>query len=371
MDPRIRRLAKNLIEYSVDLKSGERILIQGANPKAYPLVEALVEAAYNVGGLPFYELNDLRVTRAFVAKAAVEQLKLEERWNLAKTKKMQAFIRFIAYENQFEFSDVPNESMKRVSKIGKPSNDYRIKHTKWCVLRYPTPAMAQAAEMSSEAFEEFFYEVCLLDYAKMSQAMDALVALMNKTDMVRICGPRTDLAFSIKGIPAIKCEGKLNIPDGEIFTAPVRDSAQGSVYFTAPTIYESKRFSGIQLQFVNGRIQNATCEQGSEKDLNEILNRDEGAHYVGEFAMGVNPLIKKAVLNILFDEKIAGSFHFTPGACYDEAPNGNDSQIHWDMVCIQTPEYGGGEIYFDGQLIRRDGRFMLPELEMLNPEHLL
>lgn len=371
MDPRVRQLAKNLIDYSVGLKPGEKILIRATNAGAFSLAEALVEAAYKAGGLSFCELYDARIMRAFMMGATTDQLELEERLGLEKIKEMQAFIGFSASENQFEIVDVPSENMRRASTICKPSCDYRVKHTKWCVLRYPTPGMAQAAEMSSEAFEDFFYNVCLLDYAKMSQAMDPLVALMNKIDKVRICGPRTDLTFSVKDIPAIKCDGRYNIPDGEVFTAPVRDSVNGSIYFTAPTIYESKRFGGIRLRFLNGRIQEATCEQGSEEELNEILDRDEGARYIGEFAIGVNPLIKKAMLNILFDEKIAGSFHFTPGQCYDEAPNGNDSQIHWDMVYIQTSECGGGEIYFDECLVRKDGRFVLPELEALNPEHLL
>ncbi|OIP78031.1 MAG: aminopeptidase [Candidatus Portnoybacteria bacterium CG09_land_8_20_14_0_10_44_13] len=371
MDPRVRQLAKNLIGYSVGLKPGEKVLIRAANAGAFPLAEALVEAAYEAGGLPFCELADVRIVRALMMRVTAEQLELEEKLGLEKIKEMQAFIGFTAPENQFETIGIPSENMRRASKIGKPSLDHRVKHTKWCILRYPTPAMAQAAEMSSEAFEDFFYNVCLLDYAKMSRAMDSLVALMNKTDKVHICGQRTNLTFSIKGIPAIKCDGRYNVPDGEIFAAPVRDSVNGSIYFTAPTIYESKRFGGIHLHFLNGQIQKVTCEQGTEKELNEILDRDEGARYVGEFAIGVNPLINKPMLNILFDEKIAGSFHFTPGQCYDDAPNGNDSQIHWDMVCIQTPEYGGGEIYFDERLVRKDGRFVLPELEVLNPENLL
>lgn len=371
MGPRIWQLAKNLINYSIDLKVGERVLIRATNSGAFPLAEALIRAAYEAGGLPFVELYDARVTRAFMMRGTTEQFELEEKFDLARIKEMQAYIGFGAPENRFELVDVPNENMRRASTIGKPSLMHRVRHTKWCVLRYPTASMAESAEMSSEAFEEFFYNVCLLDYAKMSQAMDALVTLMNKTDMVRILGPKTDLVFSIKDIPAIKCDGKYNIPDGEVFTAPVRESINGLIYFTAPTIYESKRFGGIQLKFVDGRIVEATCEQGSEKDLNEILGRDEGARYVGEFAFGINPLIKKAMLNILFDEKIVGSFHLTPGCCYDEASNGNDSQIHWDMVCIQMPEYGGGEIYFDECLIRKDGRFIVSELEALNPENLL
>ncbi len=370
MDPRIRQLAKNLIKNSVRLQSGENILIQCNNAAGFPLVEALVDEAYGVGAKPYARVSDMRIARAYLNGATKEQLEFSEKQFLELVQRMQAFIGFSAIENMFEHVDVPKDKIKMAGVIGRPSLDYRVNHTKWCVLRWPTPGMAQSAEMSSEAFEDFYFNCCLLDYGKMGRAMDALVALMQKTYLVEIFGKRTHLIFSIKDIPAIKCDGKMNIPDGEVFTAPVRESVIGTVYFTTPTIYESQRFGGVELTFKDGKVVRATCEQGDEKLLNEILDRDEGARYVGEFAIGVNPYITKAMLNILFDEKIAGSFHFTPGNCYDEAPNGNKSQVHWDMVCIQTPEYGGGEMYFDGVLVRKDGRFVLPELEGLNPENL-
>lgn len=372
MDPRTTQLAKNLINYSVALKSGEKVFIDARNSNAFFLAEALIEAAYNVGGIPFYRLGDMRIQRSFLRRVSREQLEFEEKNFLEIIQYMQAYIGFLAVENMFEASDIPEEKAKLASEISRPSLDYRVEHTKWCVLRWPTFGMAQSAEMSTEAFEDFYYQVCLLDYAKMSKAMDVLVSLMNRTNKVHILGSNnTNLQFSIKEIPAIKCCGKRNIPDGEVYTAPVRNSVNGVVYFTTPTVYESRRFSGISLTFEDGKIVNATCEQGSQQTLNEILNRDEGAHYIGEFAIGVNPHINKAMMNTLFDEKIAGSFHFTPGRCYGKAPNGNYSQIHWDMVCIQTSEYGGGEIYFDGVLVRKDGRFVLPELEALNPENLI
>lgn len=371
MDPRIRQLAKNLIANSVCLQADESILIQANNAGSFLLVEALVDEAYAVGAKPFARMGDMRVARAYLRHATQEQLEFSEKQFMEMIQRMQAYISFSAVENMFENCDVPKDKLKMAGEIGRPSLNYRVEHTKWCVLRWPTPGMAQSAEMSSEAFEDFYFNCCLLDYGKMSRAMDALVALMQRTDKVHILGKETNLEFSIKGIPAIKCEGKRNIPDGEVYTAPVKESVNGVIYFTAPTIYESKRFGGVRLIFKDGRILAATCEQGDEKAMDEILNRDPGARYVGEFAIGVNPYITKAMLNILFDEKIAGSFHFTPGACYkDEAPNGNNSQIHWDMVCIQTPEYGGGEMYFDGVLVRKDGRFVLPELEGLNPENL-
>jgi len=376
MDPRIKLLAEKLINYSVSLKPGENIKISAANAGAFPLAEALINEAYDVGANPHVSLSDSLVSRAQMMKVGREQLEFEAKQELELIQRMQAYIGFSAVNNQFEASDIPVEKKQMLSHIFKPAHDYRVKHTKWCVLRWPTPAMAQAAEMSSEAFEDFYFNVCLLDYAKMSKAMDALIELMNRTKQVNIYSPYnppavTILEFSIENIPAIKRDGKFNIPDGEVFTAPVRDSVHGHIYFNTPTLYEGQRFGGIRLTFRDGKIIKAVCEQGSEKILNEILDRDEGARYIGEFALGVNPLVKRPMLNTLFDEKIMGSFHLTPGQCYDEAPNGNDSQIHWDMVCIQTPEYGGGEIWFDHVLIRKDGLFVLPELECLNPEYLI
>ena len=256
-----------------------------------------------------------------------------------------------------------------MQRYSKPvHSEIRVPKTRWVVLRYPTPSMAQLAETSLEAFEDHYFNVCTLDYGKMSLAMDALVRRMEATDRVRIVGPGTDLSFSIKGMPAIKCDGKLNIPDGEVFSAPVRDSVNGVIQYNTPSLYQGNVFERTRLTFENGKI--VAAESSDSVRSNQIFDTDEGARYVGEFAIGVNPYITKAIKDTLFDEKIAGSFHFTPGSCYDECPNGNKSAIHWDLVCIQTPEHGGGEMYFDDELIRRDGLFVTDDLKGLNPENL-
>ena len=179
------------------------------------------------------------------------------------------------------------------------------------------------------------------------------------------------MTFSIKGIPAVPCAGECNIPDGEVFTAPVRESVNGTIQYNTPSPYQGTVFNNVKLEFKDGKIVNATADNDIEK-LNEIFNTDEGAKFIGEFAIGVNPLIKHPMGDILFDEKIDGSFHFTPGQAYEgEADNGNRSAIHWDLVLIQRPEYGGGSIYFDDVLIRENGRFVIKELECLNPENLI
>jgi aminopeptidase len=254
--------------------------------------------------------------------------------------------------------------MKRIARKMRPVQDQRVKKTKWVVLRWPTPSMAQLAGMSTEAFEDFYFDVCTLDYRKLLPGMRTLHRLMEKTDRVEIKGPGTQLTFRKKGIPAVICGGDRNIPDGEVFSCPIRDSVEGYVTFNAPSIYQGIAFDGIRLEFKNGKIVNATSNE--TKKLNKILDSDPGARYIGEFSLGFNPRILHPMRDILFDEKIAGSFHFTPGQAYEEADNGNRSQVHWDLVNIQRPEYGGGEIYFDGKLIRKDGIFLPKQLRSLN-----
>jgi aminopeptidase len=369
-DPRLAVLARNLIRYSTDLKPGENILIEMIGLPDQELTKCLIEEVYAVGGRPFVDLREPAVTRSLMMNGTREQFQMMAEWELARMKEMDAYIAVRSGANITELSDVPEEQMKLYTTVyQRPVVNERVNNTKWVVLRYPNPSMAQLANTSTEAFEDFYFQVCNLDYGKMSAAMDALVELMEKTDQVRLVGPATDLTFSIKGIPAVKCAGLRNIPDGEVFTAPVKDSVNGVISFNTPTIYQGTSFENIVLQFRNGKIVNAT---GSDtKRLNEILDTDEGARYVGEFSIGLNPYIKKPMKDILFDEKIDGSIHFTPGQAYEEADNGNRSAIHWDMVLIQRPEFGGGEIYFDDRLIRKDGRFVAPELERLNPEHLM
>jgi len=369
MDPRIKKLASNLINYSTELKAGEKVLIEAFGARVFPLVEALIAEAYAVGAMPYYLLHDDLIRRSQLMGASLEQLEFEAQFQLARMKEMDCYIGVRGSDNVLELSDVPPAGMQAMSKtVGmKVHMLERLPNTRWVVLRYPNPTFAQAAKMSTHQFEDFYYDACLLDYSKMSRAMDPLAALMNRTDRVQLKGPGLDLSFSIKDIPAIKCDGKMNIPDGEVFTAPVKDSVNGIFHSNTPTLYEGNYFNGLRFVFKDGKIVEESCEQGDAARLHEILNRDEGARFIGEFAIGLNPFVRREMLDILFDEKIAGSFHFTPGNAYDEADNGNKSQIHWDIVVRQFAESGGGEIWFDGKLIRRDGLFIPEELKPLNP----
>ena len=368
-DTRLQTLAHNLINYSCRLQKGEKVLIN-ITGEHFEFGSMLIKEAYAAGGLPFVKLENAQIHRAMLSNISEEALNVMTENDAALMKQMDAYIGVRGGNNTSELGDVPSEKMAKYMSIygKKVHGEIRVNETKWVVLRYPSPSMAQAANMSTEAFEEYYFNVCNLDYSKMDEAMKPLKALMEKTDKVRLVAEGTDLTFSIKGIPVIPCAGEMNIPDGEIFTAPVKDSINGRITYNTPALYQGFTYENISFEFKDGKIINATCND-TEK-INTVLNSDEGARYVGEFAIGVNPYITTPMKDTLFDEKIAGSIHFTPGQSYEEAPNGNNSAIHWDLVLIQTPEYGGGEIYFDDVLVRKDGLFVLDELKVLNPENL-
>jgi aminopeptidase len=363
-DPRIDLLAKQLVGYSTDLKKGEKVLIDLYDvPDSIGI--ALIREARSKNAIPFVRIHQSRIARELLIGATEAQYKVSSKHLLSEMKDMDAYIAIRGSHNISETSDVPHKSMQVAMKQMRPVIDYRVKKTKWCVLRWPTASMAQQASMSTEAFEDFYFKVCLLDYKALVPAMNALKRLMENTDKVHIVGPGTDLHFSIKGIPAVVCGGNYNIPDGEVFTAPVKNSVEGIVSHNAPTIYQGIAFDSIKLEFKEGKIIKA--EAGNKtKELNRILNTDPGARYIGEFALGFHSVIREPMRDILFDEKIAGSFHFTPGQAYEIADNGNRSQVHWDMVNIQRKDYGGGEIYFDGKLIRKNGIFLPKNLAKLN-----
>ncbi len=368
-DPRMLKLADVLVGYSTKVQPGERVLID-AYDVPEEMVCVLVDRVVQAGGLPFVQEHRGRVGRSMLMVATDEQLEIIGKHALELMKDMNCYIGLRGSHNITELADVPDEKIKLRETYLKPVLDYRVNNTKWVVLRWPSPSMAQLAGMSTEQFENFYFAVCTIDYAKMAVAEVPLKERMERTDKVRIIGPMdTNITFSINGMPAIPCVGERNIPDGELYTAPVRDSINGVIHFNAGTIYHGRPFDDIRLVFEKGKIIEATASD--TKALNDILDTDEGARYVGEFSLGFNPHITCPIRDILFDEKIRGSIHLTPGQAYAEADNGNRSKIHWDLVLIQTAEYGGGEIWFDDELIRKDGLFVPDYLQPLNPENLV
>ena len=368
-DPRIDRLADVLVNYSCKCQKGEKVFIDLYDTDA-EIGCALVETAQKAGALPYVKLNSTKIRRSMLMNTNEAHQRALADYEGHIMEDMDCYIAVRGAENTFEYSDVPAENMALESRLFMypVHHELRVNKTRWVVLRYPLPSMAQSAGMSTPAFEDFFFKVCTLDYAKMDKAMDALKARMEKTDKVRLVAKGTDLTFSIKGIPAVKCAGELNIPDGEVYTAPVKESVNGVITYNAPSMQRGIKHENVRLVFENGKIVEATSS--NTEALQAVFDTDAGARYVGEFAIGVNPFINDPMLDTLFDEKIAGSIHFTPGCCYDDAPNGNQSSVHWDLVLIMTKEYGGGEIWFDGELIRKDGRFVAEDLLGLNPENL-
>jgi aminopeptidase len=368
-DTRYQKLANTLIDYSLELQAGEKVLIEAIDiPDAF--TRELVRKAYLAGGSPLVWLKSQSIVRELLLGASEGQLSLWADAEEAAMRGVDAYLGIRGSDNVSELSDVPSDRMDLYDRTvwKRVHIDLRVDQKRWTVLRWPSSAMAQLAGKSSEAFEDFFFRVCTLDYARMSQAMQPLRDLVERTDRVRLVSPGTDLEFSIGGIPAVECDGKRNIPDGEVFTAPVRESVNGTIQFNTETLYQGVTHENVRLAFSDGKIVEATSND--TEHLNRVLDSDEGARYVGEFAIGFNPYITEPMKDILFDEKIAGSVHLTPGNAYEVAFNGNRSQVHWDLVLIQTPENGGGEMYFDDRLVRKDGRFVLPELEELNPERL-
>jgi aminopeptidase len=366
-DPRYKKLAELLTTYSTGLKKGDRILLEMIDAPDEIAIE-LMRAARRRGAIPLLEVRHTRLNREMTLETTEAHARLVRDLELARMKKVQAYIAIRGSDNSSETSDVPGKLMSLYTKTTRPVQEWRVNKTRWCVLRWPTPSMAQAANMSTEAFENFYFEVCTMDYPKMARAMAPLQKLMGRTDRVQLKSPGTDLQFSIQGIGAIMAEGKRNIPDGEVFSCPIKNSVQGCIQYNTPTIYSGTKFENVRLEFKDGKIIQATSN--NDRRLNEILDTDPGARYIGEFSLGFNPHILNPMCDILFDEKIAGSLHFTPGQAYEDADNGNDSAVHWDMVLIQRPEWGGGEVWFDGKLIRKDGRFVSKELQALNPENL-
>ena len=366
-DPRFTKLARLLVTYSMELEKGEKVLLDMIDVPDEFTVE-MIRAARDVGAVPVVETRHTRVAREVLLGTDKEHAEMVRDLEMFRMKRMQAYVAIRGSNNANENSDVPSERMALYTKTLRPVLNYRVNKTRWVVLRWPSPSMAQAANMSTEAFEDFYFNVCTMDYRKMAKAMNPLEKRMIQADKVQIKGPGTDLSFSIKGIGAKSCNGKLNIPDGEVFSCPVKNSVNGTIQFNTPTLYSGTRFENVRLEFENGKVVNS--KSNNQKRLNEILDTDAGARYVGEFALGFNPYIENPMCDILFDEKIAGSLHFTPGQAYEIADNGNRSAVHWDMVLIQRPEWGGGEIWFDGELIRKDGMFVPKDLKGLNPENL-
>ncbi|MDD2407143.1 MAG: aminopeptidase, partial [Sphaerochaetaceae bacterium] len=351
--------------YSVDIKPRENCLIQAIDVPV-TMVEELVAAVYEAGGYPQVSLGSIRIERAMAAGCSDQSLQVWADCDAYRMRKMDAYIGIRGVKNTRETSDIPDQySLYHKLYMDPVHHKIRVPHTKWVVLRYPTEIMAFQANMSTRAFEDYFYRVTSeVDYVAMAKAMEKAKTFIDQADKVHIIAKGTDIEFSIKGMGSVPCAGKMNIPDGEIYTCPVRDSVNGKITYNTPSTYNGHCYTDVSFTFSNGKIIEATADDNVL--VNAVLDTDEGSRYIGEFALGCNPEINFAMDNTLFDEKIGGSIHFTPGNAYEDCDNGNRSAVHWDLVQIQTPAYGGGEIWIDGELIRKDGLFVHESFVELN-----
>jgi aminopeptidase len=362
-DPRLNKIAKLLLNHSLEFKDNESLLIR-FHISAKPLVLEIMKEAKLFNANITYEILDDDIN--FASYEYSSKLGVIAQTESLKTLYSYADCVISIYSPTNKFAGSIVESKKRVDCVKQRREAINIVNKKrWVLLNYPNTTMAENAKMSDSQFFDYYCSVNNVDYKQMYENMLPLKALMEKTDKVRIVSPNTDISFSIKGMPVIPCAGKNNVPDGEVFSAPIKDSVNGYITYNTPSPYQGIEFSGIRLEFKDGKIIKSTAKSNNE-DLENIFNTDAGARYVGEFAIGVNPAVTSPMGNILYDEKIFGSIHFTPGNSYDDCNNSNKSSIHWDLVLIQTEEYGGGSIYFDDVLIRENGLFVVSELLKLN-----
>ncbi len=362
-----QKLINLIVDYSIDVQKNEKVLITTQTLKDRGFLAKLMDAIVRRGGIPVLEVKDPILGNYLNKISSEERIPLMQKLSEFEVDTFDSFISIRYNVNDYEGKDIPKDIQKKLGAALLKSSDIRVNKRKWVLLNYPSELDAYKAKMPIEDFQQFAFDVMAVDYRKMSKLVEPLKKLMDKTDKVRIVSPGTDLTFSIKGMKSIPCTGECNIPDGELYSAPIKTSVNGKITYNTPCPYQGNIFHDVCLEFVNGKIISATCKENDEA-LNAIFDTDDGARYIGEFSLGFNPMILHPMGDILFDEKILGSLHFTPGRAYKDCYNGNDSAIHWDMVLIQRDEYGGGEIYFDDKLIRKNGKFVLEELKPLNFE---
>lgn len=357
----IRRLARTVIRHSLQVTPGQRVLIDVVG-QADELVEALLEEANQAGAEAYLQQVPISQLKQLIVNGSKEQMSRWAETCSASMRGMDAYIGIRSEENVYELQDLPNPQFEHyVKHYAQPKQMAMAQLPRWVLLRNPTSALAQQARMSDTAFWDIYDRACNLDYRAWASCVQPLAELLEQTEQVRIVGPgETDLHFSIKGMPAVVCDGRYNLPDGEIFTAPLVESVEGSITFNVPTAYMGHTYDEVYMEFRRGRVVRVSGPQ--QEQLERLLRQDNGAACVGEFGIGLNPHLTRPMNNLLFDEKMQGSVHLALGQAYPMADNGNQSSLHLDFVLCQTEAFGGGELYFDGKLVRRNGRLIVPEL---------
>lgn len=360
-DARNRELAEKIIGYSTRTEKGDNVLVEVFGLNGAHLAQEMAQAAFDRGANPFIQIHDTDIVR--IERERGDRDYWSRRRDVAgmpTMKEMDVYIGLRASENIYELGGVSPEADKAYSEeYFRPVHSReRVNNTRWCVMRYPSPAFAMNARMPTDRFADFYYKACLLDYAELGERMKPLHERLAAAKEVKLVGEGTDITLGIEGQNWIPCAGDVNIPDGEIFSSPIIDSVNGTITY-APSVYNGKPFGWIRFDVKDGVI--VDCDSDNKEALESILDTDEGARRFGEFAIGTNPHISEPMFDILFDEKIWGSIHLTPGQAYDMASNGNSSAVHWDLVCI------GSDVIIDGEKVREGRYWVVDDLKPLNP----
>jgi aminopeptidase len=365
MDPRVDKMADVLVNYSTEVRPGQLVQIRVLDPIAQPLALAIYRHVLEAGGNAVITMAPSGADYIFLKHASNEQINWLSPTNMWLIENIDVLISISAPVNTKALSNIDSQRVSQLRRTNQPwLNTYMQRASAgslhWVTTQYPTQAAAQDAEMSLTEYEDFVYGACMVTEAdpvghwkSIHDEQQRLVDWLKGKERVEVSGENIDLSLSIKDRTFINASGLRNFPDGEIFTGPVEDSVNGWVKFTYPAIYQGREVEGVELRFENGKIVNATATKG-EDYLNSILNTDEGARYLGEFAIGTNRGIQKFTRNILFDEKIAGTVHMAVGKGYPDTGSKNDSAHHWDMICDMR---SGGEIRVDGALFYQNGEF--------------
>jgi aminopeptidase len=365
-DPRVETVAKILVDYSVEVKPNQLVQITGS-PEGAPLILAVYQKVLERGAHPFLQVELEEAQELLYTCASDAQLDYIPPFMKDIIEQINASIGIWTDVNTKRLTNADPAKQSRRAVARRPLSDRLLeraakKELRWTATLYPTQAFAQDAEMSLREFEDFVYKGCLVYEAdpikawkKISKEQQRVTDWLNKARQVHVVGPDTDLKLEVTGRKWINCDGRENFPDGEIFTGPIEDSVNGHIRYTYPACDFGREVEDVRLQFKDGKVIKATAAK-NEQFLLKMLETDEGARYVGEFAFGTNSGIQQFIKNTLFDEKIGGTIHLAIGKGYPESGSKNKSAIHWDMVCDLRD---GGEVRVDGTLFLKDGKILV------------
>lgn len=369
MDPRITRWAKTLVGYCLEVRPGQTVFIN-ATPAAEPLVAEVYREVLRAGGHPIPHISLPSLTEVFLREGNDQQLTWIDPAERLRAEQVDCMLNIMSETNTRQLSGVDPSRQAVWRKAARELFEIRSQRSaageeKWCLTLYPTNAYAQDADMSLADFTELVYGACFLNSEDPAERWRALgreqqfyVDWLKEKKDVHLIATDTDLRLSIAGRTFRNSDGKRNFPSGEFFTGPVEDSVNGYVFFSIPSVVSGHAVQDIHLTFENGKVVEARAATGQEY-LDQMLEMDPGARYLGEFAFGNNFGIQRGIRNILFDEKIGGTVHMALGNSYPETGGLNKSALHWDMICDLRPHAGGGEVYVDGQLFMKDGQFVV------------